>query len=114
MKRYMSLVLLLLLNGCGQYSIRNIDKPPPEDYETWERPNHSILQVKKTLLECGAIAPSTVGWDYKKGYEKIGILGKDSQMNEAIKKSKCMENAGYKKKGAVGRHNSFVRTVTSL
>lgn len=90
--------LLLLLNGCSQYSIRNIDRPPPEDYETWEKQSNSIAQVKMALLECGAIAPSTLGWAYRSAYEKIGIFDERDQTNHGFLVDRCMLAAGYKQK----------------
>lgn len=92
------MVTIGLLSGCGQYSLRNIDQPPPEDYELWEKDKQSILQIKKALLECGAIAPSTVGWPYREAYRKLGISTYDEQMNSYFMTNKCMENAGYKRK----------------
>ncbi|MEI8363096.1 MAG: hypothetical protein WCG35_07735 [Betaproteobacteria bacterium] len=87
--------LLFLLNGCGQYDIRNIDKPPPEDYETWKKPSNSQLDIKMALLGCGAIAPSTLGWPYRKVYEKIGIVEQYDQFNHDFLVDRCMINAGF-------------------
>lgn len=98
MRKLLHLILVSSLSGCGQYSVRNIDKPPPEDYEIWQKGNESALQIKKALLECGAIAPSTLGWPYKQAYEKIGISSHAEQMDNYFQTSKCMENAGYIKK----------------
>lgn len=98
MKNLFFLVLACLLCGCGQYSVRNIDKPPPEDYETWTKDNQTELEIKKSLLECGAIAPSTLGWPYKDAFEKIGVSDHDEQMNNYFLTNKCMENAGYRRK----------------
>lgn len=89
------LALLFLLNGCGKYDIRNLDKPPPEDYETWKKPSNSQLDIKKALLECGAIAPSTLGWPYRKAYEKIGIVEQYEQFNHDFLVNRCMINAGF-------------------
>ncbi|MFA7351794.1 MAG: hypothetical protein WC009_13625 [Methylotenera sp.] len=87
--------LLFLLNGCGQYSIRNIDKPPPEDYETWKKPSNSQLDIKKALLGCGAIAPSTLGWPYRKAYEKVGLIEQKEQFNHDFLVDRCMLNADF-------------------
>lgn len=95
MNKYLLAALLVLLNGCGQYSIRNIDKPPPEDYELWVKQGKSQLQIKKALLECGAIAPSTLGWPYGKAYEKIGIVERNDQINHGFLVDRCMINAGF-------------------
>tara|TARA_R110000787_G_scaffold177485_1_gene289496 strand:- start:2343 stop:2867 length:525 start_codon:yes stop_codon:yes gene_type:complete len=89
------LVLFFLLVGCTQYSIRNIDKPPPEDYQMWKKSNKSQLDVKKALLECGAIAPSTLGWPYRKAYEKTGVIEEDEQFNHGFLVDKCMIKAGF-------------------
>lgn len=97
-KTLLYLILIGSFSGCGQYSVRNIDKSPPEDYEIWQKGNESALQIKKSLLECGAIAPSTLGWPYEKAYEKLGISSYDQQMNYYFQTSKCMEKAGYIKK----------------
>ncbi|BCM23769.1 hypothetical protein [Methyloradius palustris] len=95
MKKYLSMLLLLMLNGCGGYSIHNIDKPPPEDYDTWKKQGESQLRIKKTLLECGAIAPSTLGWSYMKAYEKIGLINQKDQTNHGFLVDRCMLKAGF-------------------
>lgn len=88
------IAIFLLLSGCG-YSIYNIDKPPPEDYETWKKQNNSLLDIKKALLECGAIAPTTLGWHYKEAYEKIGIIEQKDQVNQGFLVDRCMLKAGF-------------------
>lgn len=94
---FLILACSLSVSGCNQYSLSNIDRPPPEDYEIWIKEDESVFQIKKALLECGAIAPSTLGWPYHEAYEKLGISSYDEQMNHYFLTSKCMENAGYKK-----------------
>ena len=98
MRKVYLLAIACLFSGCSQYGLHNIDKPPPEDYELWEKESQSELQIKKALLECGAIAPSTLGWPYRDAYKKLGIITYDEQMNNYYQTNKCMENAGYKKK----------------
>ncbi|MDX1750018.1 MAG: hypothetical protein R3271_06840 [Methylophaga sp.] len=98
MKKILILVLAFLFNGCSQYSLHNIDKPPPEDYEIWTKKNESILQIKKSLLNCGAIAPTTLGWPHEEAYIKLGLTSHHEQMNHYFLTSKCMENAGYEKR----------------
>lgn len=73
MKRYTLLIFLLLLSGCGQYSIRNIDKPPPQLHEVWRKQGASFLEIRKSLLECGQIS---LGGTSREIYEKIGIVEK--------------------------------------
>ena len=101
MKNSYLLIIACLLFGCTQYSLRNIDQPPPEDYELWKKNDQTELQIKKTLLECGAIAPSTLGWPYEDALLELGISTYDQRMNHYYLTSKCMENAGYKKKWSV-------------
>lgn len=86
------LVSLLLLGGCTQYNIRNIDKPPSERYEIWKKSGVNILGVRKALLECGAIMPS---WTVDGAYEKNNIINQNDQMNHSFLTDRCMLNAGY-------------------
>lgn len=86
------LVSLLLLGGCTQYSIRNIDKPPSERYEIWKKSGVNILGVRKALLECGAIMPS---WTVDGAYKKNNIINQNDQMNHSFLTDRCMINAGF-------------------
>jgi len=92
MKRYISLVFLLILNGCGQYSIRNIDKPPPQLHEVWWKKGTSFLQIRKTLLECGQ---ASLGGASSEIYEKIGIVEQKDQTNHSFLVDRCMLKAGF-------------------
>ena len=92
MKRLIALILLLLVSGCGQYSIRNIDKPPPERYEVWKKQDATFLHIRKALLECGAVMPS---WAANGAYEKIGIIEQKDQTNQGFLVDRCMLKAGF-------------------
>lgn len=74
MKNYTQLILLLLLVGCSQYSLRNIDKPPPQLHEVWGKKGASFLEIRKSLLECGQIS---LGGASREIYEKIGIVERE-------------------------------------
>lgn len=83
---------LLALSGCGEYSIRNIDKPAPESYESWVKPGTTQLDVKKALLECGDPHPATNSFIYEKAF---GITDFDEEMKHYLMTKACMERAGY-------------------
>lgn len=84
--------LLLLIGGCTQYSIRNIDKPPSERYEIWKKSGVNTLGVRKALLECGAIMPS---WTVDGAYEKNHIIKQSDQFNHSFLVDRCMLKAGF-------------------
>lgn len=90
-KRFL-LILLLLLNGCGQYSIRNIDKPPPQLHELWRKNGASFFEIRKSLLECGQVS---LGRTTDQAYEDSGIFEKKEQVNHSFLVAKCMLNAGF-------------------
>lgn len=92
MNKYTPLILLFLLNGCGQYSIRNIDKPPPQLHELWIKKGASFLDIRKSLLECGQIS---LGRTTVQAYENSGIIEKKEQVNHSFLVAKCMLNSGY-------------------
>jgi len=92
MSRYILLILLLLLNGCGYYSIRNIDKPPPQLHEIWKKQGAAFLEIRKSLLECGQVS---LGGASSEIYEKIGIIERKDQINYGFLVDRCMMNAGF-------------------
>jgi len=88
-----SLLPALLLMGCvGEYSIRNIDKPAPEAYESWVKPGATQLDIKKALLECGDPSPATNSFIYEKA---LGIKDNDGQLNHQFLTHACMEKSGF-------------------
>lgn len=94
--KFLRMASFLLLSGCWNYSISNIDKPPKYEYESWYKKDTSDLQVKKDLLECGEVDVFNVGYN---AYNKIGIFDEDEKSNYHFLVSLCMENVGYKYKG---------------
>ncbi|TBU92059.1 hypothetical protein [Phytopseudomonas dryadis] len=54
--RTLSLILLLATSLSACYANPPF-QPPPFNFEIWQKPGASILQVKKALLECGAPHP---------------------------------------------------------
>lgn len=88
-----ALVAALLLVGCGSgYSIQNIDKPAPYEYESWVKPGSTQLDVKKALLECGKPSTSPNAFIYEKA---LGIKDSDGQLNQQFLTDSCMERAGF-------------------
>ncbi len=85
-------ISVLLLSSCG-YSIRNIDKPPPAEHETWAKQGVSpFLGVRKSLLECGLI---TLGGTTKEEYEQVGIVDVQDQINHSFLVDRCMLKNGF-------------------
>lgn len=95
MKNHTLFIFLLLLGGCSQYSIRNIDKPPPQLHEAWGKKGASFLEIRKSLLECGQVS---LGGASHEIYEKIGIVEREDQFNHSFLVDRCMINAGFTQK----------------
>lgn len=85
-------IFVLALFGCGEYSIRNIDKPAPSEVEGWSKSGATALDIKKALLECGAPSPSVNDFIYAKA---LGIEEHDQLMNHFFLTRACMERNGF-------------------
>lgn len=85
------IMVFLALSGCGEYSIRNIDKPAPEAYEKWMKPGLSLLDIKKAMLECGAPHYAPTGFIY----EAAGFKTLNEQLSHSFMVSACMEKSGF-------------------
>lgn len=76
MNRVFLVALFVSLYGCeGAF------QPLPPHYELWKKEGANILDVKKTLLECGEVTPS-------------GVAGGRS-MNEMALAHYCVVNEGF-------------------
>ena len=100
MNRFLILLCLTALAACGQYSIRNIDKPAPRSYEGWLRSDGSPLPIheaRRLLLECGAPSPDVTSFVYQKA---LGLYELDDQLRHSFEVTGCMEKAGFKDRWA--------------
>jgi hypothetical protein len=68
----------LFISGC---SLRQSHQPIPDFYLLWSKPGSSLLDTRKTLLECGS--PSPAPW------------GKDLFGEKYVAVVMCMKQAGY-------------------
>jgi predicted small lipoprotein YifL len=91
MKNIIFLLLAVMLTGCGVGGlyISNIDKPPPDLYKEWNTPGRSVLDTKKSLLECGFKSPYSYGL----------TDAEDWDLNYNISLDVCMERLGYVRAG---------------
>lgn len=89
-KQYIVISVFLALSGCG---LKNIDKPAPQEYESWTKRGATQLDIKKALLECGKPSPSPNAWAYEYG---LGLKDFQEQLNHQFLTDACMERAGYK------------------
>lgn len=87
-----SIMVLLALSGCGEPSIRNIDKPAPQSDESWTKPGAIQLEIRKALLECGDPSPATNAFIYEKA---LGIKDSDGRLNHSFLTHACMERTGF-------------------
>ena len=76
---FILLFLSLLATACGPLSPAYY-QPPRENFETWEKPEASRLDIMKAMLECGE-AP---------------IAQRDADINMNLLADWCMEASGYK------------------
>ncbi len=84
MKDFLLLVLVgILTSGC----VEKMFQPPPPAFLSWTAPGRSIVDVKKTLLECGMPEPASKGSEY---YHLT--------RNEQASISLCMEKAAFQHK----------------
>lgn len=86
------------LYGCSTYLEREIYKPAPATYQEWSKSGASILEIKKSLLECGKPAPDISFEIYEKAF---GISRYDelAYMNKLQLENICMQYQGYKFNG---------------
>jgi len=88
MKKIIAYMVFIFLffsyEGCGDFSIRNIDKPPPHSYEIWSMGHQNTLEVKKALLECGYATP----FNFAEANKRVDI-------NMYILSQRCMLKAGF-------------------
>jgi hypothetical protein len=98
MNRFLILLCVMALGACGQYSIRNIDKPAPKSYEGWLKPDGSSLPIneaRRALLECGAPSPEITSFVYEKA---MGLYDEDDKLRDSFEITGCMEKAGFKRR----------------
>jgi hypothetical protein len=50
MKIFLCIFMLSIFTGCG---LKNIDKPPPSQFERWNKTDESRETTKQGLQECG-------------------------------------------------------------
>lgn len=76
--------LLLTLAGCG---LKQSMQPIPDYFHLWKKPGASLLDVRKSLLECGwpTASPSGYGPD-------VAMMSP----NDKVLADLCMENDGYR------------------
>jgi hypothetical protein len=98
MSRSLLLLCLIALSGCGKYSIRNIDNPPPRPaYGGWLKPDGTVLpeiEAKRALLECGAPSPELSILAYELA---LGIKDSDDTIKHMLMVRGCMEQAGLRR-----------------
>lgn len=73
-------VLVFLLSGCTEKAF----KPVPDEYFLWTKPGMSLIDVKKSLLECGEPTPAGTG-------EAFSLMTD----NEHAIVEVCMRRLGY-------------------
>ncbi|MRR52064.1 MAG: hypothetical protein EG825_14325 [Rhodocyclaceae bacterium] len=97
MMRLLLLMPLIILNACGQYSIRNLDNPTPRpNYGGWIKPDGSpmqYLEAKRALLECGDPSPEASGFEYEMA---LGITDEEEQIKHSFMVQGCMESSGLR------------------
>jgi hypothetical protein len=85
--------LCLFSSGCFPgFSIRNIDQVPKSEASLWEKPGSTLWDVRRALLECGALSPTggTIELMIHEGY-----VDEASRRDHSVQVSACMEKAGY-------------------
>jgi hypothetical protein len=89
MNRIIYPVIVFNLSACS-----GAFQPPPPDYAIWTRPNANSLDIKKTLLECGAASP--------------GGAASGFTHNQVALVSICMRQLGYTKKVPPARDDPHI------
>ena len=88
------LTSFLLLVGCSAYMENHVYKQARQTYEEWSKPNKSILDIKKALLECGLPTTNRQFDVYEKALN-ISRNDEPAYMNQVILEDKCLEQTGY-------------------
>lgn len=91
--------ILLPLVGCSTYFENVVYKPAPATYQEWSKPGASILDIKKSLLECGKPSPDTSFEIYEKAFN-ISRYDEMTYMNKLQLEDICMERIGYQYLGS--------------
>ncbi|WP_312971743.1 hypothetical protein [Pseudomonas sp.] len=79
-RRMRSLILILLFSTLTACWGRQPFQPPPFNFEIWQKPGASTLEVKKALLECGSPHPQD----------------DDRPPNQRAETQNCLIAAGYR------------------
>ena len=88
----------LFLFGCSTYMEQVVYKPAPATYQEWSKYGASILDIKKSLLECGKPAPDISFEIYEKAFN-ISRYDELAYINKLEFENICMERSGYKYNG---------------
>ncbi|SHL48010.1 hypothetical protein [Phytopseudomonas punonensis] len=79
-RRMRALILILLFSTLTACWGRQPFQPPPFNFEIWQKPGASTLEVKKALLECGSPHPQE----------------DDRPPNQRAETQSCLIAAGYR------------------